>query len=188
MFKISQDKLERLAEKVAEEMQERAVQRRNFTIERQDGVVQSISHYLKQNHHIDSDELYDKEVQSLAIDPQDFHFLFDNIMDAAEALNRIGEDEGNPFANKLCYLNYYGERIIFFIMWGQGTCTQIYIREDEWKDQYSITYEEVKALQAKQGSMEKESYSSLCGDKEHALRYISETINGKINTQSPMRE
>ncbi|MBP1308910.1 hypothetical protein JOD82_001930 [Paenibacillus sp. 1182] len=145
MIDITEKETEVMAEHLVEELLERDVRRTQFTEARQDQIMGLLIDYLKQHRHLDSDDLYDTENKPVAIEPEDFHFLVDNMMDVAKRTNKIDTDENIFFPNKLCYLKH-DVNLIFFVMWGQGTCVQVYISDEDWRESSAITYEQVKAF------------------------------------------
>lgn len=144
MIDTTEKENEAMAENFVGELIERDTGRTQFTEVRQDQTMGLLIEYLKQHRHLDSDDLYDTENKPVAIKPEDFHFLVDNMMDVAKRTNTIDTDESICFPNKLCYLKH-DVNLIFFVMWGQGTCVQVYISDEDWRESSAITYEQVKA-------------------------------------------
>ncbi|WPS85579.1 hypothetical protein SMD22_00535 (plasmid) [Brevibacillus halotolerans] len=147
MFNLTNHEINEAAIQIAEEFERKEEQRLEFTKTMQDTSIDLLVQQIKKHRFLDSDSL--DETDSHGIKSQEFHFLFDNVMDVAEELGKDTKEMDNDFQNKLCFLKCKDVRLIFFIMWGQGTCTQVYVNDDDWQEEKSFTYEQMKEVQTK---------------------------------------
>lgn len=140
--------IEEMVEKMALELQETEKKRLDFIKIRQDDTIENLCQYLKEHRNLDGDDFYYGK-HPIPFSSEEFHFLFDNMMDAAEQFEKIAVEEDNDFPNKVFFVKFKDMKLTFFIMWGQGTCTQVYVNEETWQEDKSFTYEEAKELQAR---------------------------------------
>ncbi|MFF2532256.1 hypothetical protein ACFVS2_25435 [Brevibacillus sp. NPDC058079] len=144
MLHLTDQEMENISNKFVKEYQKKVEERNTFTKTKQDEGIYLLARYVKEHQFLDGDSREFAELSS-----KEFHFLFDNVMDVAEELGKVGEDENAEFPNKMSFLKVNDVHLIFFIMWGQGTCTQVYVNQEEWQDELSFTYEQMKETQVK---------------------------------------
>lgn len=154
MFReLSEEEIDKFVEAVVNEYVEREKMKEEIVTLHLEKHLDTLANHLKTHRFLDSDILYQEEA---FMDGKLFELLFESIMESAEEMKRMRVDEECEFPNKVCYLNYKDVNMTFFIMWGQGTCTQVYINDDEWNDQSSFTFDDLKQYQATAATVSKE--------------------------------
>lgn len=150
LLDLTDEEIEKMAEAIGQEMLKEHEARQKFTLERQDEAMALFASFVTEHKLLDNEDFSYKEEQTSHLNAEEFYFLFDNMMDAAEELNKQYVDPENIFQNVRCFITYNGVQLTFFRMWGQGTSSQIYVDSESWLDELAISYDEVKALQAMQ--------------------------------------
>lgn len=146
MFRdLTEEDIQRMLEGVSQEIANRERQKQELIANTQEKHLDSLVEYLRINRFLDSDMLYEEKA---FMDGEQFQLLFEIIMDSAEEMERVTADQECEFHNKLCHFIYKGVNLTFFIMWGQGTCTQVYIADEEWNEELAFTFDELKLFQA----------------------------------------
>lgn len=154
MLNLTEEEMDKIAEAMAQEMLIQHEAHQKFTIERQDEAIALFAIFVIEHKLLDNEDFSYKEEQTSHLNAEEFYFLFDNMMDAADALGKKSVDPENMFQNIRCFITYNGVQFTFFRMWGQGTCTQIYINSESLEEELALTYEEVKAWQSTQSDDE----------------------------------
>lgn len=150
MSSFTQEQIEEIAYRIAQSIEQHNKEMETFVKERQDQTISDLSNYLKINRFIDRDDFAYADECSILIDAKDFDLLFESLMSTAKKLNKLSVDEDVDFPNHIFYVKYKNEQLIFFIMWGQGTCKQVFIDPESWREDFSFDYEEVKKLKSNQ--------------------------------------
>lgn len=124
--KISEEKIQELANAIAEEMQKAEMKKNQFKAEKFDDVLENMYQYLLQESHIDDEGLlYFPE--RFPFTSEDFTLAFEILMEYAMEHEQIWSEEDNPFHHVICQFQYKEAFLTLRTMHGQGTSYQMWL-------------------------------------------------------------
>jgi hypothetical protein len=117
-FIRSEEEMENFLTSFSEHVEERERYKIDLLINRGYVVLESVLKVVRNLGHLSGDDLEYAEEGDYEIDVDDFHILFDVMI---ENSNEVITDEENDFPHGHYFYEYKGEIFKLFIMYGQGT-------------------------------------------------------------------
>lgn len=145
MRDLSEKEMNKIIAKFVSDIEEREHEKALFKKEKLESTIEKLIPYLQVNTGMDDDFLlYHPEKSPISM--EEFNLTYEILQAYAEEMDRFGEEEDNPFENKLSFVRFGEYRLILRTMYGQGCSQQILSADKDngyWLDSLSYSVQEV---------------------------------------------